>query len=463
MGIVVLIRALVTRGMRMGRHDPVGVGVLLGSCLLPRVWPLTVGGALYWTAWWALLVCVVAGSAARPPWGVGGWKMGRRPWLHAVAGEPTQLSATSVATDGVTARGGANAVGMPAPVLSASVADMAGGGEIASARISWAARRQTAVERRVSELRRLLGLEGALKARIVGQDHAAAAIARALLRQAVGGVQRRPLVSVLAAGPTGVGKTETAKALADILERPLLVYDMANFAEPHTVAALIGAPPGYAGSERPGRLVSDLQRHPRAIVLLDEVDKAHPALFDPFMQVLEEGRLVELSRGERADFSQAMIIATTNLLQHEATLAWTDDPAQVRRMLLSARSGIAGVPGAGFSLRPELISRIDLVLLYRPISPEVVDQIAQDFVPTVIERFAAQLGIRLEVTVDARVVDDLVGRCDLQFGARDLKRIVQERLSDALVDAYLPWMLRAETPVAVEIKVHDTQIVAAYR
>lgn len=466
---VVELGALVTRGVAMVKRDPVGAAVLLGGGLLPRVWPLTVGGTLYWAAWWTLFVCSVMGRTARPPWDIGGgvrstWKMGWRPWSRAVAGDHARSTAEGGQTNGATAPGGPHAGRMQASAMSSGTAETAGGGVSASAHISWAARRPAAVERRVSELRRLVALESALKARIVGQDRAVSAIARALLRQAVGGggVQRRPLVSVLAAGPTGVGKTETAKALAEILERPLLVYDMASFAEPHTVAALIGAPPGYAGSERLGRLVSDLQRHPHAIVLLDEVDKAHPALFDPFMQVLEEGRLVELSRGESADFSKAIIIATTNLLQYEATLAWTDDPAHVRRMLLSARGGIAGMPVAGFSLRPELISRIDLVLLYRPISPEIVDHIAQDYVPTFIDRFAAQLGIRLEVTVDSRLVDDLVSHCDLQFGVRDLKRVVQERLGDALVEAYLPWMLRAETPVAVEIKLGDSQIVATY-
>ncbi|OLC29672.1 MAG: hypothetical protein AUH31_06250 [Armatimonadetes bacterium 13_1_40CM_64_14] len=469
MAAVELVGALIARVVAITRHDPLGAAVLLGSYLLPRVWPFTVGEGLYWTAWWTLLGCWVVGSATRAPWQTGGarpkWKMGWRPWSSVIADAGSQSTAEGGHTGDVIAPAGAHAGGVQGAELYSSTAEAGGGGAGVSAGIGWEARRQTARERRASELRRLLALESALKARIVGQDHAVSAIARALVRQVVGVGEglRRPLVSVLAAGPTGVGKTETAKALAEILGRPLLVYDMANFAEPHTVAALIGAPPGYAGSERPGRLVSDLQRHPDAIVLLDEIDKAHPTLFDPFMQVLEEGRFVELSRGERADFGKAIIVATTNLLRSEATLAWTDDPAHIRRMLLSARSEVPGLPAAGFGLRLELIARIDLVLLYKPISLEVLDRIAQGYIPTFINRTAAQLGVQLKVTVDSRLVDELVSRCDPQFGVRDLKRVVQERLGNALVDDYLPWMLRAELPSAVEIKVHDGKVVATYR
>jgi ATP-dependent Clp protease ATP-binding subunit ClpA len=313
------------------------------------------------------------------------------------------------------------------------------------------------------DLRRLLTVEGMLKTRVVGQDHVAAAIAKALLRRAVDSASRRPVLSVLAAGPTGVGKTETARALAEILDRPLLAYDMASFGEPHTVAALIGAPPGYAGAERCGRLVADVQRHPDAVVLLDEIDKAHPTLFDPFMQVFDDGQFTELSRGDSASFSDTLVIVTTNLLQHEATVAWSDDPAQVRRMLLHARAGSPGVPSRGFGLRPELISRLDVALLYKPLSVEVVERIAQEYVPAFIHRVTTQMGICPQVTVDATLVDEIIDRCDLQFGVRELKRVVGERLGTALVEAFLPWMLRGEAPVVLEVTARGGQVMATFR
>jgi len=316
----------------------------------------------------------------------------------------------------------------------------------------------------VFDLRRLLAVEATLKARIVGQDHVAIAITKALLRRAVDKASCRPVLSVLAAGPTGVGKTETAKALAQILDRPLLAYDMASFGEQHTVAALIGAPPGYAGAERCGRLVADVQRHPNAVVLLDEIDKAHPTLFDPFMRVFEDGQFTELSRGDTANFSDTVVIATTNLLQHEATVAWSDDPAHVRRLLLQARLGYPEGPNRGFSLRPELVARLDIAILYRPLSAAVVERIAQEYIPAFVHRVTTQMGIRPKVTVDARLVDEIIGHLDLQFGVRELKRVVGEKLGDALVGGYLPWMMRGEIPVAVDIRAHnDHQVTATFR
>jgi len=315
----------------------------------------------------------------------------------------------------------------------------------------------------VSDLKRLLTVEATLKTRIVGQDHVATAITKALLRRAVNSASRRPVLSVLAAGPTGVGKTETAKALAETLDRPLLAYDMASFGEQHTVAALIGAPPGYAGAERCGRLVADVQRHPNAVVLLDEIDKAHPTLFDPFMRVFEDGQFTELSRGDSANFGDTIVIATTNLLHHEATVAWSDDPAQVRRMLLQARPGYPEVPSRTFSLRPELIARLDIAILFRPLSAAVAERIAQEYIPVFVHRITTQMGIHPEVRVDARLVDEIIARLDLQFGVRELRRVVGERLGDALVEGYLPWMMRGEIPVAVEVGAHGGQITATFR
>jgi len=351
---------------------------------------------------------------------------------------------------------------LAAPRLSGAIRSEAGG-VMPEVKVEWVGRRPIGADRHVNDLRRLLAVEATLRERIVGQDHVAAAIGKALLRRAVDSTTRRPVLSVLAAGPTGVGKTETAKALAEILDRPLLAYDMASFGEQHTVAALIGAPPGYAGAERCGRLVADVQRHPNAVVLLDEIDKAHPTLFDPFMRVFEDGQFTELSRGDTANFRETIVIATTNLLQHEATVAWSDDPAHVRRMLLQARPGYPEGPNRGFSLRPELVARLDIAILYRPLSAPIVERIAQEYIPAFVHRVTTQMGIRPKVTVDARLVDEIIGHLDLQFGVRELKRVVGEKLGDALVGGYLPWMMRREIPVALDVRAHDGQITATFR
>ncbi len=458
-------KTLLTRSAT--KRHPFDAALVIGGCLLPRVFSLTVGRDLYWTAWWVLLVCWAVGNE-----GIGLWdKLCRTPspegsrWLSRLRGRARKYGRR------IAGRVGARIPGASAPAPANSLAaprlfeamrpeacDVR-----PEVRVQWSGQRQTRADRHVSDLRRLLTIEETLKARIVGQDHVASAIAKALLRRALGGASLRPVLSVLAAGPTGVGKTETAKALAEILDRPLLAYDMASFGEQHTVAALIGAPPGYAGAERCGRLVADVQRHPNAVVLLDEIDKAHPTLFDPFMRVFEDGQFTELSRGDSANFSDTVVIATTNLLQQEATVAWSDDPTQVRRMLLQARLGYPGAPSRGFSLRPELIARLDIAILYRPLSAAVVERIAQEYVPAFVHRITTQMGIRPEVTVDARLVDEIISRLDLQFGVRELKRVVGERLGDALVQGYLPWMMRGEIPSAVEVSVHGGQITATFR
>lgn len=466
MALAYTVGTLLARSAAATKRHPFDAAVIIVGCLLPRVCSLTVGRDLYWTAWWVLLVCCTMGgdgtvlrgtvlktpSQQEPGWWlrlrVRAGKFGRR-----IAGRfgasvpiPNTPSPANI------------------PPSRVSVAIRLDDHDVRpGARIEWVGQRQARVDKRASDLTRLLTVEATLKARIVGQDHVASAIAKALLRRAVESATCRPVLSVLAAGPTGVGKTETAKVLAEILDRPLLAYDMASFGEPHTVSALIGAPPGYAGAERCGRLVADVQRHPNAVVLLDEIDKAHPALFDPFMRVFEDGQFTELSRGDSANFSDTLVIATTNLLQHEAAVAWSDDPTQVRRMLLQSRAGYPETPSRGFSLRPELIARLDIAILYRPLSVAVVARIAHEYIPAFIHRTMTQMGIRPEVSVDARLVDEIISRLDFQFGVRELKRVVGERLGDALVQGYLPWITRGEIPAAVEVMAHGGQITATFR
>lgn len=466
MALVHTVTAFLTRSAVVTKRHPLVAVVVMGGCLFPQICPLSVGRDLYWVVWWILLVCCAMAEKNGPMWdevrktpppqGPSWWS-----GLRVRAGRYCQQIAGigGARTPGTTALAPAT---LRAPRLSGAA--RSGEGDVTpEMRVEWVGRRSGGPDKHVHDLKRLLTVEAALRERIVGQDHVAAAISKGLLRRAVDSATCRPVLSVLAAGPTGVGKTETAKALAEILDRPLLAYDMATFGEQHTVAALIGAPPGYAGAERCGRLVADVQRHPNAVVLLDEIDKAHPTLFDPFMRVFEDGQFTELSRGDSANFGDTVIIATTNLLQHEATVAWSDDPAQVRRMLLQARPRYPEGPNRGFSLRPELVARLDIAILYRPLSAAVVERIAQEYIPAFVHRVTTQMGMRPEVTVDARLVDEIIGRLDLQFGVRELRRMVGEKLGDALVGGYLPWMMRGEVPNGVDVRAHDGQITATFR
>jgi ATP-dependent Clp protease ATP-binding subunit ClpA len=323
------------------------------------------------------------------------------------------------------------------------------------ASITWSGRRLSDADRRAEELRRLRGLQDVLSERVRGQEHVAKAVASHLIRVLAGvgdsRAARRPVMSAIFAGPTGTGKTQMVKSLAEALGRPLITYDMGSYSQEHTVAGLVGAPPGYVGSDRPGRLVADLAAHPDAVVLLDEIEKAHPKVFDVLLAALDEGRVAELSRGERADATRAVFIMTTNLLAQEAETAWTDDQAAVRAMLREQRF-----------LRPELIGRVDIVALFRPLSRPVLEDIARGVIMEFVQHTAASQGLRLSVDIDQAVLDAVLARCDARFGARDLHRAVADLLGDALVAGYIPWIERQEKPASLRVRVDGGRVVAEY-
>jgi ATP-dependent Clp protease ATP-binding subunit ClpA len=328
--------------------------------------------------------------------------------------------------------------------------------------VAWYGARRTDEVDRARELDVLDRLDGYLRSRVRGQDHAIDAIVQALRRRAAGvASQERPL-SILCAGPTGVGKTETAKALAQALGRKLLVYDMSNYHDSYTASALIGASPGYIGSGEPGRLVSDLLAHPTAVLLFDEVEKAYLKIFDLFLAALDQGHVAEIAQGQVAPTNEAIWFFTTNLLQREAAQHPEASDSEARRMLLSARSAIQDVRVTG-GLRPEFVNRISLVLLFRPLSREVMADIAGAY----LDRFVANAlrGQQLEgipVSVDRAVLDHLLDRCDLTFGVRDLQRVVDSEIATPLADAYRPWMRRGRKPTALSITVRDGKIAVEY-
>jgi ATP-dependent Clp protease ATP-binding subunit ClpC len=293
------------------------------------------------------------------------------------------------------------------------------------------------------ELERLQELEVDLRRRVIGQDAALETVADTIRRARVGLSEGdRPLGTFLFLGPTGVGKTELVKALAERLfasERALVRIDMSEFREPHTVARLIGSPPGYVGYGDGGQLTEPVRRRPYSVVLLDEIEKAHPEVWNVLLQVMDDGRLTD-GEGRTVDFTNAVIVMTSNLGAGQARrgIGFTaaEPAAEDDRMLAAARSAFL----------PEFLNRIDEIVTFRPLAGEQVEQIARTIVDRAAERLRSERGI--ELTVD----DALVARLardgfDEAFGARPLQRHVRRTLEKELTRAILAGELADGRPV----------------
>ncbi len=289
----------------------------------------------------------------------------------------------------------------------------------------------------------LLNLEDELKTRVFGQDRAVRAVARTVLTAKVGLAEPdRPLGVFFFTGPTGVGKTHLAKSLAEVLfgdAKRLVRIDMSEYAEAHTVSNLIGAPPGYVGHEREGLLISALRTHPHCIVLFDEVEKAHPKVFDLFLQIFDEGRL-QGTHGKSADFTQSVIILTSNIdprPEHapvvgfgaeEGAAAEAESPPDAREALLAR-------------LRPELVNRIDEVITFVHLDEASLRRIVSRYIAGIEELLKPRrLTLELEPAVYDRLLE--LGVSD-EFGARELRRAVD---------------LHLRQPLATEILRHDDGI-----
>ena len=280
-----------------------------------------------------------------------------------------------------------------------------------------------------SERARLTHLESLLAARVVGQDEAVRAVANAV-RRARTGLQDpdRPIGSFIFLGPTGVGKTETARALAEFLfddERAMTRIDMSEYMEKHAVARLIGAPPGYVGFEEGGQLTEAVRRRPHTVVLFDEIDKAHLDVFNVLLQILDDGRLTD-SQGRTVDFRNTVIIMTSNIGSHmilERASALTSDE-QIKRLEDDVLRELQQ------QFRPEFLNRVDDMIVFRPLSQELIKRIV-DLQLRRVERLTAELGLRLQVSEEAKEFLAREGY-DPAFGARPLKRAIQRHLQDPL-------------------------------
>jgi ATP-dependent Clp protease ATP-binding subunit ClpB len=284
-----------------------------------------------------------------------------------------------------------------------------------------------------SDRERLTRLEAELAERVVGQQEAVTAVAHAV-RRSRAGLQdpNRPTGSFIFLGPTGVGKTETARALAEFLfddERAMVRLDMSEYMEKHSVARMIGAPPGYVGYEEGGQLTEAVRRRPYSVVLFDEIEKAHPDVFNVLLQILDDGRLTD-SQGRVVDFRNTVLIMTSNIGGHlivdagqlNSTEAWAAVEERVRAELRN-------------HFRPEFLNRVDDVVVFRPLSREDLDQIVELQIAR-LDKLLAQRQLVLRLTPEAREL--LADRgYDPVYGARPLKRVIQRLVQNPVASAVL--------------------------
>jgi ATP-dependent Clp protease ATP-binding subunit ClpB len=281
------------------------------------------------------------------------------------------------------------------------------------------------------EMQKLLAMEENLRRRVVGQDAALRAVADAVRRSRAGlGDTRRPVGSFLFLGPTGVGKTETARALAEFLfddERAMVRIDMSEYMEKHAVSRLIGAPPGYVGYDEGGQLTEPVRRRPYSVILFDEIEKAHPDVFNALLQVLDDGRLTD-GQGRTVDFRNTVIILTSNIGTSELTALEERRDLTAEEKERTSERVVAEALRQYF--RPEFLNRLDEIVIYHRLGRDQIRNIVEIQLAQVAERLKKR-DLRLDVSEAAKELLAELG-WDPQYGARPLKRAIQKHLEDGL-------------------------------
>ena len=310
------------------------------------------------------------------------------------------------------------------------------------------------------ESQRLLQLEKVLHERVVGQDEAVAAVAKAIRRSRVGLKDpKRPIGSFLFLGPTGVGKTELCKTLAEAMfgdENAMIRIDMSEYMEKHTVSRLVGSPPGYVGHEEGGQLTEKVRRKPYSVVLFDEIEKAHPDVWNILLQILEDG-IVTDSQGRRVDFKNTIIVMTSNVGAKNITAADTPlgfdgsgEAAKRTEEERFARIKDAVMAELRQTFRPEFLNRIDEIIVFHQLTEENIRSIARRMLDTIGSRMAAQ-GITLQADDDAVAALAKDG-FDARYGARPLRRTLQNEVEDVVAEQMLDGQLKSGDTAHVRLK-----------
>jgi len=327
--------------------------------------------------------------------------------------------------------------------------------DIAAVVSSWTGIPVTSITQDESE--RLLNMEKVLHERVVGQDEAVSAVARAIRRGRVGLKDpKRPIGSFLFLGPTGVGKTELCRALAEAMfgdENAMVRVDMSEYMEKHTVSKFIGSPPGYVGYDEGGQLTEKIRRKPYSVLLFDEIEKAHPDVFNIMLQILEDGVLTD-AHGRRVDFKNTVIVMTSNvgarnLTERQKKLGFTTEQEESEEGRYEyIKSAINEELKRTF--KPEFLNRIDEIIIFRQLTKENIREICRKMLKTMAER-VADMGI--EITVDDAAVDLLSEKgFDPVYGARPLRRTIQTSVEDAAAEKILDGTLKSGDKVLVTAK-----------
>ncbi len=295
-----------------------------------------------------------------------------------------------------------------------------------------------------SESDKLVHLEEALKKRVVGQDEAIVKVAGSIRRNRAGiAEENKPIGSFLFLGPTGVGKTETAKALAEYLfndERALIRIDMSEYQEAHNVARLIGAPPGYVGYEEGGQLTEAVRRRPYSVVLFDEIEKAHPQIFNIFLQMLDDGRLTD-GRGRVVSFKNTVIILTSNLGSDVISETSRKSEDEMRRKVMDV---------VARAFRPEFLNRLDQMIIFHRLTTALMEKIVDKELAQVRARLNAQ-NIKLDFAPALR--KQLIAKgYDPVYGARPLKRVIQDTILDELALQIIEKKILPGSHITVDLK-----------
>ena len=303
------------------------------------------------------------------------------------------------------------------------------------------------------ERQKLLHLDDLLHKRVIGQDEAVTKVSDAILRSRAG-IQdpRRPVGSFLFLGPTGVGKTELAKALAEALfddEHNIVRIDMTEYMEKHSVSRLIGAPPGYVGYDEGGQLTEAVRRKPYAVILFDEVEKAHPDVFNVLLQVLDDGHITD-SKGRRVDFKNTIIILTSNL-GSDMILEGIKSDGEIGE---EARNAVTALLKRSF--RPEFLNRLDEIVFYKPLTKENVTMILELLLSDLSKRLSEK---QLRISVTEKAKDYIIAAAyDPIYGARPMKRYLQSRLETLVARKIISEDLSPETVIKIDER--DGELVA---